>query len=267
MLYVPLCLVLQQGPAYKDGPGPLLAGSVLTLLLLSKNPSLTTIGYQLAFTMNRMALAATQTTSFTDCVGVTQPLAPIGPFVPTYQGSLPKFTGDVPVNSGIGVPKNSGPYGAFNGPQAQAVYPITPDGIRTLCAAIASVSGPSNWLPNLLWQGLADTANAVRDTVDKSNLGTTPQPGVYISCAQARSLCGFYAAIYSFTTYKPPTNPLQVVVTVPGATVPGAPNDFTCMTTSAGCTTLPSGWQFTSSPSLDPLHAIGAPAQWCSCTP
>jgi hypothetical protein len=180
-----------QGPDYEDGPGALLAGSFISLLLLSNKQQTFQLGYTISFVATRYALATTQTTSYTECMGNTD------------NGLQLRLSGGSKV-----IPAFSGPLGGADvasgnyGPQVDAnAFPLSPDGRRVLCASIAMLAGPSTWDASpaeafLLWQGVANINIAVAKQVTASfnNGGIKPE--------QAGGLCVLAKAVYSFTTAK-----------------------------------------------------------------
>lgn len=202
-----------QALRYEKSPGALLSGSVLTLLLLSGNARLVNLAYQYAFAANRIALAATQTTNFDDCLGLDSNGQP------TYNGEL--------ATSLEKIYKFSGALMVTSGPQASTTLALGPDGQRVVCAAIALVSGPgpAGWQNNLLWQAQADIVNAVAATI-------TTQ-GVVISPTAKQGLCAFTRAAYTFVADSLKQTPgATQYVTIYEQTVAAGQTDSSCITDS-----------------------------------
>lgn len=242
---------------YEDGAGALLGGSIYTALLLSGNEKLITLGAQVGFAINRMALAATQTTSFATCLD-SNPLAPV-PFPGgiDYNGELKTALDDIPVYSGaVPTPKPT----PTNG-QAYTPLPLGPDGQRVICASIAMMSGDSfgadadptyRWENNLLWQGSANTANAIFKTI-AFNQGA-------VTIDQVKGLCVVGRALWRFTTTTPPT---ATAVTIPGFVAAAGEQDFSCVSNFNPNTCLLSSglpgslpFRFTKKPFLAAGHTL-----------
>lgn len=199
------CVWLLQEATYEDSPGALLGGAVISGLLLSANDRLSTLGFKLAFEINRLALAATYTSSFTTC------RAQLSFFLRTFPGD---FSGP------IGTPPM----------QARGAETISEDAQRVLCASIAAVSGPTDWDENSLWQGTADVVNAIFKTIYYGRQATPP---VAISPTQITGLCAVTKAVYSFASNMPASAGI-VSVTVPAQLLPGEKDD-SCYTTVGPC--------------------------------
>jgi len=223
---------------FEDSSGALLGGSIYTALLLSGHAKLAALGTQVGFAINRQALAATQTTNFAECLTSI----PVGI---NYKGELWKALEAIPDYSG---PVLTSPT-STTGPQAYTPLKLSPDGQRVICASIAMMSGEPivdatySWENNLLWQGSANTANAVFKTIANNPTAVT--------IPQVQGLCAVARAIWRFTTTKPPSN---TAVTIPGF-VPGVEVDFSCVTNFApACAALPFG--FTIKPTLAAGHTL-----------
>lgn len=205
-------------------------------MLLSGNARLINLAYQYAFAANRIALAATQTTSFAACLGFNAD-------GPTYTGQL-KLALD-------SIYKFSGALMVTRGPQASTPLPLGPDGQRVVCAAIAMVSGPgpAGWQNNLLWQAQADIVNAVATTINTQ--------GVVISPQAKQGLCAFTRAAYTFVEDSLKTDPTaRQYVTIYEEIVNAPQINSKCITDSttncaASGNTLPSFL------SVEPLLAAG----------
>jgi hypothetical protein len=227
----------QPNAQYEKSSAALLGGSAYSLFLLSGNPKLQALGVQVAFAGLRMALAATQTTSFFKCMDdVSNPLTTLFPQrtgnPPQYVGQLSKALAKIPTLSGF-----------VGGTAAYTPLPLGPDGIRVICMSIAMMSGnPTTeapgyeWRRNLLWQGAADITNALYSTIDTTNLLTK---------LQRKELCLFTRTIYTFIQADPaqagkpvPLTGSQAVIAAPG--IPGinpvTEYDASCTTTEASCT-------------------------------
>jgi len=208
---------------FEGSAGALLGGSIYTLLLLSGKPKLEALGVQVGFAINRQALGATQTTSFPACMDSTPADFPANI---DYRGQLWNGIQAIPIYSGA-VPTSPTTFS-----QAETPLTISPDGQRVICASIAMMSGgygnvpgplASNWANNLLWQGSANTANAVFKTIA---LNPTA-----VRLDQVTGLCAVGRAIWRFTDVKPITPTTPTVVTIPGASSPPEVN-AACFTDS-----------------------------------
>lgn len=221
-----------QGPLYEESAGALLGGSILSLLLLSGKTPLVAAGFRYLFAANRLALAATQTTDAEDCFNK----------LATYAAAIPKFSGKLP-----------------NGVQTSVRYDPGNDAVRVVCLSIAMTSNTisaNGWLNNLMWQGQANIANAVRATIDG---------GAAMSCEGRQGLCAITKAAWSFTDNEPANG---IIVTVPGANPTLDERDYSCITNSHGtdCNTqtprLPFGFKV--EPVLKSRHDLSDVPEYCA---
>jgi hypothetical protein len=224
LLLQPL-LPFQETNTYKKSSAALLGGSVYSLLLLSKEPKIKALGVQVAFAGLRMALAATQTNNFADCLDNDNPPAvdTAGLTKGLYTGELFRALQDVPILSG--------PFGPFT---AATPLQLGPDGTRVICASIAMMSGTGTWQSGLMWQGAADITNALYQTILDTGL---------LSTTQRQELCGATRAIYTFIKTNALGQPIGPPVIAAPAIPPitGTEFDWSCSTTQATCSGGP-GW-------------------------
>lgn len=269
------CHCVAQGPEYEDGPGALLAGSFISLLLLSNKPQIFTLGFSIGFTASRYALATTQTTDYTTCMG-------------NSNTGLKKLLGDTANPKYI--PQFIGPLGgriqgspAFTyGPQVNAAdFPLSEDGRRVLCASISMVVGGNTWAATpeegfLLWQGVANANIAINKQVALS-LG---QAG--ITQQQALTLCAIGKATYSFTkaaytqgkdwtfTGVPNSQPQTWVTSPVPATLTPVETNLVCLTQAPlspfMCSLLPSWVSADRTPYLATDYDLSGPRLPNYCT-
>jgi hypothetical protein len=223
-------LLLQAANTYEKSAAALLGGSVYSLLLLSSEPKVKALGVQVAFAALRFALAATQTTSFGECLDNSSP--PVVDPNGLYTGQLHTALQLVPILSGK--------FGTFT---AATPTQLGPDGTRVVCASIAMMSSGGAWQRNLMWQGAADIVNAIYSTIETTGLLTKDQ---------RKELCVSTRAVYTFIKTDPqtpppltPPNPVGPAVIAapafppisppPGINSPITEFDWSCSTTQAPC--------------------------------
>lgn len=187
----PPALVLQEAD-YEDSSSALLAASIWTGLLLSNNPRLVHLGFQLAFDMNLLALAGIYPSSFDGC-----------------NSDLAFFLGTFPAG-----------YSGRLGPRRLQVtghVDISSDARNVLCGAIGLMSGANNWDENVLWQGVANVANAIFKTIQ---LGLYAQTPISITSQQVHGLCAVTKAVWSFANKTQSGEDDVIVVMVPADVTP-----------------------------------------------
>jgi len=210
-------------------------GSVLSLLLLSGQPELRDMASGMAFYADRMALAATQTTGYYQCISDDADPESLSYWltkIPTESGKLPALDSGVRVDMA---------------PSA--------DGIHTLCATIASAGGKddlgADWKNDLLLQGAINVANAIAYA--------TQVKSSQLSASTRMELCEFAAGVFTFVT------PAMGTVDVLAGNTPAGAKDYTCMLASATlCRQLP--WGFRREPIVAPSHDFAEPSPvWQTC--
>lgn len=173
--------------------------------MLSNNPRLVNLGFQLAFDMNLLALAGIYPSSFAECDDTLKF------FLDTFPA---RFSGRL------------GPHRL----QVTGHVDISSDARNVLCGAIGLMSGDNNWDENVLWQGVANVANAVFKTI---KVGLDVQLPI-ITSYQVNGLCAVTKAVWSFANKTQSGDDDVVVVTVPAAVTPPE--------VSRPCFTAPSLW-------------------------
>lgn len=223
------------GLLYERAAGPQLMGSVLSLLLLSDQPELQEMALGIGFYATRMALAATQTTGYSQCISDD-----------TDQESLSYWLEKIPTESGKWLALDI---------SVRADMAPSADGIHTLCATIASAGGKdvvfSDWKEDLLLQGAINVANAIAYAAQVKSSELSP--------STRTELCEFATGVFTFVT--PATGTVDVLA---GSTPAGA-TDYTCMLASAIlCRQLP--WGFRREPIVAPTHDFAEPSPvWQTC--
>lgn len=182
----PLALVLQAAD-YEDSSSALLAASIWTGLLLSSNPRLVHLGFQLAFDMNLLALAGIYPSSFASCN------RDLEYFLTTFPASY------------------SGRLGSSR-LQVEGHVDISSDARNVLCGAIGLMSGAGEWDDAVLWQGVANVANAIFKTIQ---LGLDARPPISITSQQVNGLCAVTKAVWSFANKTQSGEDDVIVVMVP----------------------------------------------------
>lgn len=206
-------------------------GSVLSLLLLSGQPDLQGAAAGIAFYANRMALAATQTPGYYQCISDDADLESLA----YWLRKIPRESGKLQV-LGHGVRADMAP---------------SADGFHTLCASIVSASGKdglneNDWKADVLLQGAINVANAIAYAVQVKSSEVSP--------ATRTELCQFATGVFTFVA--------DTVYVLAGTTPAGAA-DYTCMLTGDGC--FPP-WDFRREPIVTPTHDFARPSPvWQTC--